>query len=55
MPGLRFYRLFALTCLILLPLSSRVALAGAVADADKPLPNVETGWPLPEADFEANN
>jgi hypothetical protein len=50
MPGLRFDRLFALPCLLLLTLSPRAALAGTVADADKPLPNVETGGPLPEAD-----
>jgi L,D-transpeptidase YcbB len=50
MPGLRFDRLFALTWLILLLLSPRVALAGAIADADKPLPNVETGGAPTEAD-----
>ena len=50
MPRLRFDRLFALTCLILLLASPRAALADPIADADKPLPNVETANPPAEAD-----
>src|SRR5215472_6797408 len=46
----RFDGLFTLRCLILFLVSSCVALADPIAEADKPLPNVETGGPLPEAD-----
>jgi hypothetical protein len=42
MPGLRLDRLIALTCFILLPLSPPVALTGAIAEADKPVPSAET-------------
>ena len=48
MPSLRFDRLVTWTCLILLLISSRAALADPIADADKPLPNVETGNPPAE-------
>ena len=50
MPGLRFDRLFTLTCLILLLVSPSAALADPIADADKPLPNMATGNPPWEAD-----
>src|SRR6516164_904709 len=50
MPGLRFDRLFTLTCLILLLVSPSAALADPIADADKPLPNMATGNPPAEAD-----
>jgi hypothetical protein len=40
---------FTLTCLILLLVSPRAALADPIADFDKSLPNVETGNPPPEA------
>src|SRR6516165_10630458 len=43
MPGLRFDRLFTLTCLILLLVSPSAALADPIADADRPLPNMATG------------
>ena len=45
MPRLRLERLIALTPLVLLLLTPRAALAdptGAIVDADKPAPNVET-------------
>jgi L,D-transpeptidase YcbB len=48
MSGLRFDRFFASTFLILLLLGSRSALADAIADADKPPPNVAIDGP-PEA------
>jgi L,D-transpeptidase YcbB len=51
MPGFGLDRLFTLTCLILLLVTPRVAFADPIADADKPLPNVGTGGPLPEADW----
>ena len=50
MPGLCFDRLFILTCLILLLVSPRAALADPIADPNKPLPNMETGGPPAEAD-----
>src|SRR5215469_11446230 len=50
MPGLRFDRLFTLTCLILLLVSPSAALADPIADADKPLPNMATGNLPAEAD-----
>jgi L,D-transpeptidase YcbB len=49
MPGLRFDRLFTLGSLIFLLVSPCAALADPIADADKPLPNVETGNPPAEA------
>ena len=50
MPGLRLDRLIALTGFILLLLSPRVALTGAVADANKLVPSAETVGAPTEAD-----
>ena len=49
MPGYRLDRLFTWTWLILLLVSTCAAFADPVADADKPLSNVETGGPPPDA------
>ena len=50
MPGLRLDRLIALTGFMLLLLSPRVALTGAVADANKLVPSAETVGAPTEAD-----